>query len=191
MPDDAPQSRLLRALKGQVDDLILQLDLGARDAIDFVERHKGEVRETIDRALTALGDGESTAKLRQKLDELRVQLALGRMETRDAYQTQREHILHGIDGVRQEWHHLDADLRDQLSDKAESLQTKLNALGLELGLGALIAEDDLKVRKDELSLQARRLAEKLNLAGEHASEFAGEVRDAWTDLKDRLRNLPG
>jgi hypothetical protein len=191
MSDDLPQSKLLRALKGQVDEFILQLDLGVHEAIDFVERHKGDVRETIDRALAALGDGESTRKLRQKLDEFRLQLALGRMETRDACESQRANIQRAVEEVRQEWHLLDADLREQLAEKSDSLQTKLHALGLELGLGAIIAEEDLKLRKDELAIQARNLAEKLDHAGGHAAEFAGEVRDAWAELKDRLRNLPG
>lgn len=189
MSDEFPQSKLLRKLKGQIGEFLLQLNLGTHEAIDYVETHKGELRDAIDQIKNAIGDRETTHKLRGKLDELRLQLALGRMDSRDALVDQRGKIQHAIGEVCQEWHHLDADARELLAEKSESLQTKLNALALDLGLASIVASEDLKVKKDELTLQAKRLAEKLETGGEHAAELAGEVRDAWNDFTHRLRNL--
>ncbi len=190
---DNPPSRALHALKSQIDELIVQLSLGKKEAIDYVETHKQELSEHIASVRSRLGDDASQANLRGKLDELRLQLALGRMESRDAYESQREKIHHAIDAARGEWHHLETDLRDELSEKSDSLQTKLNALALDLGLAASVAEDELKTRKDEIQLKARDLAEKLKHRGEETGEavesFIGEARESWDDLKDNLKRL--
>ncbi|MCB1231283.1 MAG: hypothetical protein KDN19_13495 [Verrucomicrobiae bacterium] len=186
-------SELLHALKGQLDELIVQLSLGKAEAIDYVETHKTELSERITRAREALGADDKHAALRTKLDELRVQLALGRMETRDAYQAQREKIQHALDEARGEWHHLEGDLRDELDERSESFKTKLNALALDVGLAKEVAEDELETRKEEFVFQARRLADRFKKSKAKTTEeiesFAGEARESWDDLKDNLRRL--
>ncbi len=186
-------TRLLHALKGQIDELIVQLNLGRKEAIDYVEEHKQDLNDRIARVRDSLGDGDEHEGLRTKLDELRVQLALGRMESRDAYQEQREKIHQAIEVARGEWHHLDHELREELTERSESLQTKLNALALDLGLAAAVAEDDLEIRKEEFSLQARRLADRVEKAsrsaGKEIEAFSKEARETWDDLKDNLRRL--
>lgn len=192
-PSDNPPTRALHALKSQLDELIVQLSLGKAEAIDYVETHKQDLSERIHRVRTQLGDDADHAGLRSKLDHLRVQLALGRMESRDTYEAQREKIHQAINDVRGEWQHLEEDLREELSEKSDSLQTKLNALALDLGLAASVAEDEIKARKDDLSLKARDLADKLKHSGEETSEavegFLGEAREAWDDLRDNLKRL--
>ncbi|MCB1063667.1 MAG: hypothetical protein KDN20_12185 [Verrucomicrobiae bacterium] len=190
---ESTPNRLLHALKSQLDELVVQLSLGKAEAIDYVETHKHDLSERITKVSESLGDSADFANLRTKLDELRVQLALGRMESRDTYESQREKIHQAIDDACGEWHHLEEEAREELSEKSDSLKTKLNALALDLGLAAIVAEDELKVRKDEISAKAQHLAEKLTAAGHEASEeaesFVSEAREAWDDLKDNLSRL--
>ncbi|MEX2578313.1 MAG: hypothetical protein WD342_04580 [Verrucomicrobiales bacterium] len=186
-------ARLLHVLKGEIDDLIVQLSLGKAEAIDFVETNKSDLSRRIARVRDSLGGEGRDVGLKRKLDEVAVQLALGRMETRDAYEAQRGRINRAIHDARGEWRHLEDETRQELTEKAESLQIKLDALALDVGLVALVAEDELKVRKDEIAAQTRRLAEKLKTvggeAGEEAESFAAEAKRDWDDLKDNLGRL--
>ena len=186
-------SRWLSAAKQELDELIVQLRLGKAEAADYVESHKADLDQRIGEIRNSLEDNDSCASLLQRLDELRLQLALGKMESRDGLASQREKIASALEGARQEWHTLEDGVRDELSQKSESLETKLNALGLDLGLAAIVAEDELATRKEELTLQAERLAEKVKTAGSDATEVADglvdETREALNDLKDNLRRL--
>ena len=186
-------SRWLGAAKQELDELVVQLRLGKAEAADYVESHKSDLDRRLGEIQATLGDSETCAALRGRLDELRVQLALGKMESKDQLEAQRDKIGSALHAAREEWHSLEEGVREELGHRGESLETKLNALGLDLGLAAVVAEDDLKVRKEELTLQAERLAEKVKTAGSEAGEKSEEViaeaREAWSDLKDNLRRL--
>lgn len=192
-PSPSSASRWLGAAKQELDELVVQLRLGKAEATDYVESHKSDLDRRLGEIQDSLGDSETYAALRGRLDELRVQLALGKMESRDQLEVQRARIGSAIHAAREEWQTLEEGLRDELGQRSESLETKLNALGLDLGIAAVVAEDDLKVRKEELALQAERLGEKVKSASSEASEKTEEIvteaREAWTDLKDNLRRL--
>lgn len=190
---DPSVSRLIRSLKGSIDELIVQLNLGRAEAADQIERGKELLREKIDLAIKALPGGGASSGIRGKLEHLRLQLALGRMETREALEHQRDAIHRAIDEAREDFHDLDEDARHQLGEASERLQTKLNALALDFGIAALVAEDEAKVRKDEILREAARLAERLKTAAAETSEAAdpvlAEARRAYDDLKDNLKRL--
>jgi len=192
-PHDSAASRLIRSLKRHVDELVVQLSLGKAEAVEQVEHGKELLREKIDRARQALPGGGVPSSLAGRLDHLRLQLALGRMETRDAVEHQREKIHEAIEEVREEIHELDETVREDLGEAAEGLQLKLNALALNLGIAALVAEDEARTLKDELSLKASRLAERLKSSasekGDEVEEVAREAREAYDDIKDNLRRL--
>ena len=192
-PEESPATRLIHTLNRQIDDLIVQLSLGKSEASAHVEHSKEILREKLTAARNALSHSETHQKLAAKLDHLRVQLHLGGMESRDAYQAQRETIHHAIDEALGEFHHLDERVREDLTDSAETLKLKLNALGLTIGLAALVAEDELKTRKDEFSAKASRLAGKLKVSasavGHEAETAAHEARIAFEDIRDNLKRL--
>lgn len=192
-PTEAPAARLIHKLKRQIDELVVQLSLGKAEAADTVEHAKEALAEKLAAARAALTQEQAHASLAAKLDHLRVQLALGRMESRDACQAQREKIHHAIEEAKEELHHLDETLREDLSEAAESLQNRLNTLALDLGLAVLVAEDELKTRKEEIAARAARLAERLKSAASSASEqseiLAREAGEAYEDIKDNLRRL--
>jgi len=192
-PNDSSASRLIRSLKQHIDELVVQLSLGKAEAADHVERSKERLKEKIDSVVKALPGGGAGSSLEGKLEHLRLQLALGRMETRDALENQRERIHHAIEEVREELHDLDEGTREELGDAAEGLQLKLNALALNLGIAAIVAEDEAKTWKDEISQKATRLAERLKHAASETTEETEstfrEAREAYDDIKDNLKRL--
>lgn len=190
---DPPSVRLIHSLKHHIDELVVQLSLGRAEAVDHVDRAKKALAEKITAARGGLLPGSAQQRLAAKLDHLRVQLALGGMESRDAYEAQREKVNQAIEDLRSEMHHLDERVRGDLDESIGVLQLKLNALALHLGIATLVAEDELKTRKAELSAKAEQLAGKLksavSSAGREAETAAREARVAFDDIRDNLRRL--
>ncbi|MCB1237492.1 MAG: hypothetical protein KDM91_20680 [Verrucomicrobiae bacterium] len=185
-PDDP-----LSSLRREIDELAVQLSLGKNEAIDFIERHKSDVRDLAERAREALSDEELA--LKQKLDELRLQLALGRMESRDALAEQRGKIHDAIDAAREAWQPAKDDLKLALGERAESLKTKLDALALDLGIREVVVEEELQLQKDKLKFELEELRHRLPAAAEETVEKLEEIghqaRTAYDGIKARLRGL--
>jgi hypothetical protein len=193
-PDDAfPQSHLIRSLKGQIDELMLQLNLGKHEAIDLVEQQKGELRSVVEKVRASLGDGQAAQALRRTLDELQLQLALGRMESRDALAEQRGHIHQAVDAVKRETGAIEGDLRHALETGADKLLTKLDALALELGIGKTVVEDKLILEKDKVKADLEQLRHKIQPAieetGDAIERLGHEAKSAFDDIRKSLRSL--
>lgn len=186
-------SRLLRSLQKQIDELIVQLSLGKAEASQNFEHAKAAFREKLISAREVISQDDTRHNLAAKLDHLRIQLSLGGMESRDAYHEQREKILHAIKETKDELHYLEERVRDDLHESADTLQLKLNALALNLGVAAIIAEDELKTRREELSVKAERVSGKLKSAigavGAEAEILGKEAREAFEDISDNLKRL--
>lgn len=191
--NESPSVRLIRFLTREIDELIVQLSLGKGEAIARVEGAKRRLAETIGGVCGNLPPSEAHRRLAEMLERLRVQLALGGMESRDAYESARTKIDGAIGEVREELHHLEGKAREELSDAIDGLQTRLGALALDLGIGAVVAEDELKTRKEEFSAQAERVAAKLKRlaasVGQEADAAATEARTAYDEIRDNLRRL--
>jgi hypothetical protein len=192
-PNESPATRLIHSLNRRIDELIVQLSLGKSEAADHVEATKKSLNEKLGKARASLIPGGSSEAFVAKLDHLRVQLALGKMESRDAYEVQREKIHHALDDARNGFHHLEDRVREDLDDSAETLELKFNALALDLGIAAIVAEDELKTKKEELTARASRLAGKLKASasavGQEAETAAHEARLAYEDIRDNLKRL--
>lgn len=189
----SPASRLLHSLEKQIDGLIVQLSLGKAEAAVHVEQAMEAFREKVGKIRDAIAHDETRRNLAAKLDHLRLQLSLGGMESRDAYQGQRERILQALHDTRAELHHLEERVREDLHESADTLQLKLNALALNLGVAAIVAEDELKTRREELSVKAERVSAKLktaiSAAGTEAETLGKEALEAFDDIRDNLKRL--
>jgi uncharacterized protein YoxC len=192
-PDD-----LITRLKREIDELAVQLNLGKAEAVDFVEERKQELRGIIDHVKQALDDGkaaggEQVDALKKSLDELRLQLALGKMESRDALSEQRAKISAAIDSTREHLEPVEKDLKSRIHDTGESLKTKLSALALDLGIREAVAEEELVRRKDEFKEDLKGIKETLQPAidgvGESLDDIGRQARDKFDDFKKRLNQL--
>lgn len=192
-PHESPATRLIHSLNRRLDELIVQLSLGKAEASEHLEASKKNLHDKLGKVRAAVIPGGSSEAFVAKLDHLRVQLALGKMESRDVYEAQREKIHHALNDARSGFHHLEERVREDLDDSAETLELKLNALALDLGIAAIVAEDELKTKKEELAVQASRLAGKLKASasavGHEAETAAHEARLAYNDIKDNLKRL--
>lgn len=193
-----PNASLVSRLKQEIDELAVQLDLGKAEAVDFVEDRKRELLDIVDQVKQAIDDGkvaggEQANSLKQSLDELRLQLALGKMESRDALSEQREKISAAVDSARERLEPVEKDLKERIQDTGDSLKTKLSALALDLGIRGAFAEEELVRKKDEFKEDLKGIKETLQPAidgvGESLDDIGRQARDKFDDFKNRLNQL--
>ncbi|NNE93840.1 MAG: hypothetical protein HKN23_19490 [Verrucomicrobiales bacterium] len=191
----ADDTTFLKKLQGEIDELILQLNLGKADAVDYVEKKKESFKSLVDEARERISGNEdgSSSSLKQKLDELKLQLALGRMESRDALEEQRGKIHSAIQDTQTAWEPVEDDLKTQFHDAGESLQTKLDALALDLGIRRIVAEEELKFQKEKVKADLEDLQSKIEpameKAGDKFDDLADDAKQAFDKVKHGLRSL--
>lgn len=139
----------------ELDELKVQLALGKAEASDHFEKKKAEFAALVDDTKARLekleaGPKETAATARQKLDELKVQLELGKMETIDTYREQREKLHSAVDAAKEHVGKLEGSATEQIGHArhsfehgAEAFKTKLEALAINLGAGAHVAKEEV------------------------------------------------
>lgn len=187
-----------------LDDLKVELnDLDANLLPGFFEEQKtkaqdslAEIREKVDSRF-----GEEANELRAKMDHLKVQLALGKAEGRDAFEEQKGKLDHAMRDARNMANSLSdkvgTEIGDDLHGLKQSLQAKMEIMRLKYALGKADAKDELEeVRKDlshrVASLKAKakkRMDENESEAEEKWDDFKDEMKEAFTHMKGAVRGL--
>jgi len=188
----------IQKIKQDIDELILQLSLGKKEAADFLNEQKDHfkavVEDTKDRVTENAGiNDETTASLQQKLDELRLQLELGRLEGREVFEKQREKIRDAIASVesdlgpvKERSGELLEDITEAFHAGAESFKAKLDAFALNADLGSMVVEEEAKLKKDELAASLKESAAKLKPAVEEAGT---QMRDVVLEAREALEGV--
>ena len=183
-----------------VDELKTAVSSSENDAIERIEEQKSQLQSLLERARDIADDGAHVAK--QKLDELKLQLALGKMETRDSLEEQREKIGGAMHTAREALSNLgeEADERWQgvskeLNEQWQKLEPKIEGLRLQLALGSAYAADELSYRKEQLTEKLTewksQLQDENSPVRESIDKFGEEIKGAGTELVSGLKNLFG
>lgn len=177
-----------QALEQELDELKVHLALGKADAIDYLEERKSDFSKFVDEMkhdVAELGSpaAEATKRLKSRLDHLKVQLALGRMETQDSYCAQRTKIAGAIDEIEKDFASFaeegqaDAQkLRASFADRARTFRVKLESAALSLGAGALLATHEV----EDTVGKANRWLDNL------ADMTLEEIKEARKYIKSRI-----
>ena len=144
------------ALKQELDEMKVQLALGKADAETYLEEKKSDFSHFVDemkRDVSKLSSPATDAskRLQGKLDHLRLQLALGRMESHDAYCAQRTKIVAAIDDIEEDLGVLERkgesgadNLRASFADRSKTFRLKLESAALSLGAGVLLTTHEVE-----------------------------------------------
>ena len=177
-----------QALQQELDELKVQAALGKSEAVSYLEEKKESFSKYIDELKGRLDNVESPFRekipgLHERLDRLKVQLALGRMESHDTYCAQREKIVDAIDEIEESFSALSqegkeeiTDLRESFSARAKTFKLKLESATLSLGAGIMLAAHEVEgtVKKADSWLE--------NLA----DMTLEEIREARRYIKKRV-----
>ncbi len=186
-----------------------QLQQSKEQAIEELEARKKRLNETLEEFKSevvkakGLADEKKT-EIQARFDELQVQLALGKAETRDAVEEQKKKIQRSIATLEST---IDRELDAAGQSIDESLKKAANkfivaAIGLEAQMEALEVQFEVKKagaiaqfeqKKEQLIAQIdeykRQLEEKKRMARDKATTFEKELSNGMSQIKEAFKKL--
>jgi hypothetical protein len=214
-----PMSKI-REIKEAMDTRLDQLEARATAAETLLQQTKVQAVHQFEAGKKRLSDSltklkselarakgitrENVQEVEAKFDHLQVQLALGKAEARDSFESQREKIRHSIAT-------LEATVDRQLEASGQAIHGSLRKAANEFILAAIRLEAEMeflaiqfKVRKDDswarfthekraLILQINRyrdkLEEKKQMARDKAATVENELSNGMSQIKHAFKNV--
>lgn len=184
----------LKAAATELEEFRVQAALGKAEARDAYEDAKKKFRHFIHEAGQSFASSQSHAK--DRLDELRavfetlqVQLALGKAETREAFEEQRKKILQALHAIENflENNGLTAEYYKLIHNEIAKFRIKLEILRLRYELNKMDAREEFEARKREFAIRFEKIKENLHEKEKGAEkmwdQFRQDIAEAYGDLK--------
>jgi len=184
----------------ELEELILQLSLGKADASVKYEEIKKSFVEVINEWKAALLKLKNLSKeekqdFKSRIEELELQLSLGKAEAKDAFLAQRKKIakmIHRLEDAAKK----NPEIRDRMNEfehEIEKFKLKLEILAVKFELKKIEVTDDF----EHAMLQARikidkyflNLEQKINSSKLKYSDFASEIKMSFNRLKQAINKL--
>lgn len=166
------------------EEFSLQFNLGKMDAIEAFEKHKDLMRKSVlgwKESLDKLDDlGEDYLKtIKGKLEELLLQLNLGKADTKELFEEQRKKIeqaLNELKGSGKTAYNENFDRIMQLFDQStQTFKTGLEIIQLQYTLGKMEAKD----KAADIQAEVVKKMNELNQSFKAAQEIGMEQMEAW------------
>ena len=182
-----------------------QLDGNRKAVLDRIEKQKQRTSEALDRTGDAL-DGvveqadNVKSRIQADLDHLKVQLALGKMDTRQAYEEQKKKI---IDAIAQLESSLDArsaeadrnleEAIDQWVDEAIALEAEISAAEVQWVIEQAEKrqewEENKQAIRDGLDTFRRELDDNRTAGQDKLEAFASQAGAGLERIRGAFKNL--
>ncbi len=190
----------LKKAQKEIEEFALQASLGKAEAGDKFEELKGEFREKAGEwkqffSNLKSSNQEKADKLKSQLDELQLQLSLGKADAKDYFFEQRKKILNAL-------HELESGLNDnpelnermnEFKSEIEKFKLKLNILELQFELKAFKGKEKMKEAMDVAGIEIDKLLMKAELQWDEAKkksgDFTKEIAAAFEHLKKAIASL--
>lgn len=191
----------------ELDDLDIHLKMDTDEVVEAFEKQKSsfqsfvsESKDKLEAKINELDLGEKGTELKTKLEELQVQLALGKAETRDAFEEQRKNLTSSLhdatkeyDGLKEKAEGQYKELADEFNELTEKFHTKLDVLRVQFALGKADMQDEMKDKKEEIAQKLAEVRKKSEENKEKAEDkwddFKGEISEAYGHFKSALKGL--
>jgi len=189
----------LQDWKKQAEELRLQAHLGKMEAEDAFEERKKELKNWVEDRRSDIDRMESSGserltEMRQDLEELRLQLALGKAEGRDAILAQQKNIQdklrklnENISSYSRTAKENTKDWAEKSSDKLEQFRMKFDLFRLQFHLGVKEGNDIWDEKKEDLSKAVSKFRARVdqleNKTGDKWDNFKSEISEAWDHFK--------
>jgi hypothetical protein len=185
------------------------LDASQKQAMERVEAAKKSYLHTIDKVKTGIGQSRALAvsekdRMQTRLDEARVQFALGKAETEDEFNSQCKALKSGLAKLEREIDHeltaFDAKVDDSLDHAAKDLVDAGNALDAEMDamtthfqtMKAQVTteiEAQTAKAKSELASFKEKINAKRGDVSANIHAFDSEFDAGWNQIKSAFKNL--
>ncbi len=185
----------LDALAAKADALGAQLAAGKREAQERIERRKQALREALDQLKAELqGQGglaeQSRKKLATAIDELKLQIALGKADALDALEEQRKNIAESLKRFEAEADHQLAGAKEHLDAAYEAATRRYvqasGALEAELEAAGERLKEELAYHGVELERHKQELKEKIAALKQQVAEQRKRNSEKWQQFQSEL-----
>lgn len=181
----------------EIDELVLQLALGQAEARDkFEEAKKDFSTRVAEFKATSLGAHAAYAskELKMLLEELEVQLALGKADSKEKFEEQKKKIEAVVAKVRAEFKRLKSEVLDkeQFEHEFEKFKLKLEVLRLRFELKKFEVRDAFKEGMQEAKKKIEQTASNLKEALSTETKlksFRKEVKDMYKHLRKVIQSI--
>jgi tRNA U34 5-methylaminomethyl-2-thiouridine-forming methyltransferase MnmC len=181
----------------EIDELVVQFALGKAEGKEKFEEIKKEFRQRVSEFRTLLETASSdflTPEARQRIEELEVQLALGKADSKELFEEQKKKIMKALDEVESEiksW--IGSKLPDNFSHEVEKFKLKLEIIRLKFHLKKFEMKDAFKDSMADSKRKIEKITEsirqKLKDGSLKYSDFRDEMSIAYKHLKKALSDL--
>ncbi|MEL6626201.1 MAG: hypothetical protein AAFQ83_06695 [Bacteroidota bacterium] len=186
----------------ELDDLQVDVELDVDKAADAFEEYKASFNEFVNTATSKIEGamGENGTELKTKLEELQVQLALGKAESKDKVEEQRQKLSHTLHEVSTEYDKFKAeagdsyeDFKEEMGDQLEKFKTRVDIFRLHFHLGMADSKDELENKRVVLKSQLHDIKTKMDEAEDKAEDkwddFSEEMGKAFGSFRSALKKL--
>ncbi len=190
-------SEKLLLAQQEIDELTVQLALGKVEAKDKFEEIKHTFRMYVIELKNFLTASQSaiTPEVKAELEELQVQLALGKAETKDLFEAQKRKIMQSInhleDVFKKNWSTL--QMPDFFSHEVEQFKLKMEILQLRFRLKGFDIRDEYRKKMQAVRREIKRLAthaqDHIYTRPERQGNFQHEISLAYKHLKNAVESL--
>jgi len=170
----------------RLEDMQVQFSLGKMDATEAFEKQKNYFRDLTVKMKSDLDKAGDTAKenvteLRGKLDDLFVQLSLGKADGKDLFEEQKKKIEASMNEVLVSAKHLynhgfDSMLK-MYDNNSSAFKTGLEILKLQFALGKMDSKDEAEKLRKEMTDKMNDLTANFK----NAENLAKENIDLWNE----------
>lgn len=185
---------LVHKIKEEFTDVKSKWAPVEEEAIQRFEELKADFNETltaIDKTLQEwkAGSREEADAIRLKIDELRVQLSLGKAEGMEAFEEQKKKISAewSLLKMKLEQHPEFPKMEQALKQKFMDWRIRLDMLKIQFSLGKMELKDGWKNISSEIGKEAEHLGKAVEagagIAGEKLDQFEIEIRKIFDKFK--------
>jgi len=186
--------KLITKAESELDELRVKIALGKMNGADLFEEMKKDLQEVFRNVTTEVkSEGSEIANtIISKIEDLQVQLALGKAEALDAYEDQKKKITKSIDvleqNVRDSRSRLSYDARIKIQNELEKFKLKMEVLQIRYELGRLDLKDNVEAKKQKFKKEFDELLSNVKEeSSDKLEEYGKNLRDAYDSLRKSLQ----
>lgn len=178
----------------ELEEFRVQAALGKAEAHDAFDAAKKNLRHFMHDAGHRFSSTQKTVthvatQLTAAIDELQVQLALGKADTRDLFEAQRKNItqaLHTLENFLEN-NTFTAEYQESINREIQKFRIKLEILKLRYDLDKIAVHEEFEIRKKDFSLKLEELGKNLRAKEKSAEKtwkhFKEDISEAYGDMK--------
>jgi hypothetical protein len=180
----------------EIDDLAVQLSLGKAESKEKFEEVKKEFIEKVNelkKLVKSSFEKSMPVALKLKLEELELQLKVGKADTKEAFDLQRAELIEATIALENEIRKVleKIEAPDYFHHEVEKFLLKLEILRLKFGIKKFEIKDTFRIRMARAKKSIHSFADKATKIGTRKNHtgFKDEITEAYKHLKSAVKNL--